>query len=309
MLVPYRQWPVYFLAALPAHIAAELNVGMHWPQMWVAFATNCAVASLRLGVRYLVGRPPWLEYLPQGAGPMCWSPQSLALPRWPWEARSYASQAATTCEISGCSGSSGMPRTRWRASHLELCCLRGSAKVTIGWSSVSGSRRSEALLLAAGLVLACGIAFSAGTLTMPSYMPAFLYLPLPLILWAAVRFRTVGASAAILVVTITSISVTLKGPTVFAGADAEADVLALQLFLVAVSVPTPLLAHPSTGCAAQRVWQPGLLRLLSARRTANVGVWPMVFMRVSRNIWLRPSGQPSASWTPPPGRPVRCQRA
>jgi signal transduction histidine kinase len=103
---------------------------------------------------------------------------------------------------------------------------------------ISRARRNEAILLAVGLVLACTIAFSSDTLAMPPYVPAFLYLPLPLILWAALRFRTIGASAAILVVTVTSVSAALRGSNVFVVADAEANVLALQLFLVAVSVPT-----------------------------------------------------------------------
>src|SRR6476620_3857715 len=63
-LVPYRQWPLYILAALPAHVVAELSVGMGWLQMWVAFATNTMVATLNaFGVRYLLGGPPWFDSL------------------------------------------------------------------------------------------------------------------------------------------------------------------------------------------------------------------------------------------------------
>src|SRR5215475_633853 len=39
-----RQWWIYVLAALPAHVAAELRVGMPPAQVLVAFATNCSVA-------------------------------------------------------------------------------------------------------------------------------------------------------------------------------------------------------------------------------------------------------------------------
>ena len=63
-LTPYRQWPLYIFAALPAHVVAELGVGMGWPQMWVAFATNTMVATLNaFGVRYLLGGPPWFDSL------------------------------------------------------------------------------------------------------------------------------------------------------------------------------------------------------------------------------------------------------
>src|SRR3954447_20188460 len=58
-LVPYRRWPHYIIAALPAHIMAELTVGMGWLQMFSAFATNIMVALLNaFGLRYLFGPPP-----------------------------------------------------------------------------------------------------------------------------------------------------------------------------------------------------------------------------------------------------------
>jgi signal transduction histidine kinase len=103
------------------------------------------------------------------------------------------------------------------------------------------ARRVEALALLISLPVVCLIAFKTNFLTMGSHLPAFLYLPMPLVLWAAVRFGTRGASAAILVVILASISGALDVPTVFMGADAETNVLGLQLFLVALSAPMLLL--------------------------------------------------------------------
>jgi signal transduction histidine kinase len=238
VLAPYRQWPIYFLAALPAHIAAELSVGMHWAHIWVAFATNCAVAAINaFGLRYLVGQPPWLDTFYKALVYVLITavvgPAAVALGGafvrikgggdiqnyWIFGEEWYAANALASVTL-------GVVLLAWvgkRNDWLEL---------------ISRARRNEAILLAVGLVLACTIAFSSDTLAMPPYVPAFLYLPLPLILWAALRFRTIGASAAILVVTVTSVSAALRGSNVFVVADAEANVLALQLFLVAVSVPT-----------------------------------------------------------------------
>ena len=102
-------------------------------------------------------------------------------------------------------------------------------------------RRIEASLLLVGLGLACAIAFRAHPFAKPSYIPSLLYLPLPFVVWAAVRFQSLGATAAILVMTVGSIASMLQGPTIFAGENVEESVLALQLFLVVVSMTTLLL--------------------------------------------------------------------
>src|SRR5262249_45335634 len=60
LIVPQRRWWLYIAAAFPAHVIAEVGVGMPAPQLLVAFATNCMVALLNAyGVRRFVGDPPW----------------------------------------------------------------------------------------------------------------------------------------------------------------------------------------------------------------------------------------------------------
>src|SRR5262249_1128720 len=61
MVVPQRDWWRYIAATFPAHVVAELGVGMPVPQLLVAFATNCMVALLSAYlVRRFLGGPPWL---------------------------------------------------------------------------------------------------------------------------------------------------------------------------------------------------------------------------------------------------------
>src|SRR3954454_14199130 len=43
LLAPPRLWCLYLLVAFPAHVVAELGVGMPLPQMLVAFATNAGI--------------------------------------------------------------------------------------------------------------------------------------------------------------------------------------------------------------------------------------------------------------------------
>jgi integral membrane sensor domain MASE1 len=57
LLVPRRHWWLCIAAAFPAHVVAEIGVGMGPTQLLVAFVTNCAVAMLNAyGVsRFMVG--------------------------------------------------------------------------------------------------------------------------------------------------------------------------------------------------------------------------------------------------------------
>src|SRR3954447_6539283 len=46
LLSPYRRWWLIILAVFPAHVIAEIGVGMHAPQLMVAFVSNCMVAMM-----------------------------------------------------------------------------------------------------------------------------------------------------------------------------------------------------------------------------------------------------------------------
>src|ERR1700730_14033817 len=64
LLAPERRWWLYLAAAFPAHLAAELRVGMPADQLVVAFATNCGVAVLNAAVtRRMLGELPWFGSL------------------------------------------------------------------------------------------------------------------------------------------------------------------------------------------------------------------------------------------------------
>ena len=104
------------------------------------------------------------------------------------------------------------------------------------------------LLVAACLTLACVFVGHAAPLAEGrGLLPALLYLPLPIVLWAAVRFGAKGASGAVLIVTVLTIWPALNGAGMFVGADPEKNVLDLQLFLAAISVPVLLLGASVDG--------------------------------------------------------------
>src|SRR5919198_1138920 len=60
VLVPWKRWWLYILAALPAHVVAELGVGMGVLQLLVAFGSNVSVAVLNAAAaQRFVGEQPW----------------------------------------------------------------------------------------------------------------------------------------------------------------------------------------------------------------------------------------------------------
>ena len=99
----------------------------------------------------------------------------------------------------------------------------------------------EACLIACGLFAVCIRVFTP--LSPPEVsIPALVYLPLPFLLWAAVRFGPRGVSSGLLVVALFSIAGTVQGRGPFATSGANDNVLSLQLFLLVSSLPLMFLA-------------------------------------------------------------------
>ena len=110
-----------------------------------------------------------------------------------------------------------------------------SALQTASWK-----RYFEASLVAVGLLIV-GLLSSSRT-TGPDMRPALLYLPLPLLLWAAIRFGPRGSSVTLLVVSIFEIWAAIHGLGPFATQSAQMNALSVQLFLILASMPLMFLA-------------------------------------------------------------------
>jgi len=95
-----------------------------------------------------------------------------------------------------------------------------------------------AALLSALLLLGCFIYFLPSVAT-PS---ALLYLLIPLLLWAALRFRSAGVCNSMVVVSILSVWGAVHGRGPFARSDPQSSSLWLVLFLLFATTPFILLA-------------------------------------------------------------------
>jgi two-component system, LuxR family, sensor kinase FixL len=273
LLTPPRQWWLYILAAFPAHVAAELRVGMPATQLLVAFATNCSVAVVNA---FLLQRlqfdPPWFGSIRK--------------------ATTYVFVAAfvspALCAFGGAfvqilGGGSvenyGVYWARWYASNalgsltltpIALICIERMGSL----SFAPTLRRLEAILVAAVLAVTCFFAFKEDTSIASGYVPALLYLPLPIIVWAAVRFGAAGASGVIMVISFVLIWRTLNGHNLFDVGNAEANVFAMQLFLIGLSCPVLLLgAAIEETRHAETVTREREERISFAAASSSVGLW------------------------------------
>jgi integral membrane sensor domain MASE1 len=214
LLVPQRNWWRYVAAALPAHIAAEFTVGMPAPQLLVAFATNCLVVLPNAwAVRRFVGGPPWfgnwrgaLRYImiTAGIGPAVGALAGAFVPimgggaladYWLFWSHWYFANALPNLTL-------GPVFLIWFSD----------ATRSGGWNL--SRRHLEAVVLGAALLAAC-LAVALPDSVENALGPTMLLLPLPLLIWAAVRFGEKGASAAILIIAVIFTWDALHGGTLF----------------------------------------------------------------------------------------------
>jgi signal transduction histidine kinase len=102
--------------------------------------------------------------------------------------------------------------------------------------STPAPRWLEAALLGVLLALASGLVFS-GRLDRSLTWTAFALTLPPLLLWSAMRFGTLGASAALLVVSVVSTLSTSRGLGPFSGRSPADNTLSLQLFILGTGLP------------------------------------------------------------------------
>ena len=99
----------------------------------------------------------------------------------------------------------------------------------------------EAALVGACL-LALGIFVFDRTPSGASTSPSLLYTPIPLLIWAALRFGLGGISTATLIITFLAIWGTMRGHGPFLAQTPAENATALQLFLMVTATPLMLLA-------------------------------------------------------------------
>jgi signal transduction histidine kinase len=277
LITPPRQWWIYIAAAFPAHTIAELGVGMPAPQLIVAFVTNCAIAIANaFAVQRLMVEPPWF-------GTVRKTIIYVLITAFVSPAVCALGGAFVQIMGGGSIEDYGLFWARWYAANalgsltlgpIAMICMERTTRPTLA----PAGRAIEAAIVAVLLIAACIVAFEDLPSIASGYLPLLLYLPLPIIVWAAVRFGAKGASGAIFVISVALIWRTLNGPSLFDIGSPEANVFGMQLFLIGLSPPILLLGSAIEETRrAERTTRDSEERISFAAAASNVGLWQYEF--------------------------------
>jgi two-component system sensor kinase FixL len=239
LLTPARVWWLVLLAAFPAHWAAELQSQVPPTMILCWFISNSCEAVIGAGLtRYLIGGPIRFTSL-RNAGIFCLCVVSLG----PFLS-SFLDAAFVVWNHWGQGAYWELIRMRFFSNALAALIVvplivTWAANGIPGLRTARRSRYLEACVLFLGLLsVSYAVLYEFGS----GADSALLFLPLPFLLWAAVRFGSLGASSAISIVGLLAIWSGSHGHGPFSGGTAEQNALSIQIFLIALTIPILFLA-------------------------------------------------------------------
>ena len=240
LLVPVRHWWAYTLATIVAHFVATQQA--HWP---VLYALHCeafdtaqnvlAAAGIRLFIKSPLNKITLRDAIVFVLIAVIIVPFGTAF----WGAAFTISNGFGTnywVEWRNLGISNGVT-----AVVLVPALLLVAERLSRRGSRTTTARLIEGSLLALGIIIVGAYVFAivpAG----PDTSPALLYAPIPLLIWAALRFGLSGISAAMLVVTFEAIWGAMHGHGPFLQQSPAENALALQMFLIVTGTPLMFLS-------------------------------------------------------------------
>src|SRR5215467_8866080 len=239
LLTPPRNWWVVLSAALPAHLAAQLQG--HVPPLMILcwFISNSCEAVIGAGlVRYLVSGPLRFTSL-RKVGIFC-----LCIVFIGPFLSSFLDAAFVIWNHWGHDGYWELIRMRLSSNAVSALII---LPLIVTWVTdgvqplrvASRSRYVEACAVFIGLL---AVSYVVLYELRPGADLALLFLPLPFLLWAAVSFGVLGASTAISIVGFLAIWSASHGHGPFSRETAEQSALSIEIFLIGVSIPLLFLA-------------------------------------------------------------------
>lgn len=240
-----RHWIWYLAVAVVAHALTSLQ---HWTVSWVLFSDvgNIARVLVAAGlIRWLFGGPPRLDSVAEllqfvasaviaapavgatiGAANVVWQGASVSYWR-PWLVWFVSGGLTALVMLPGLFAATRQSIARQPVRLYTHCIV-------------------EASILGTLLAATCAAAFFL-RLEWPGDLTLLLYAPLPLLIWAALRFGHGGASLALTAVAVAAVVGLDRGIGPFQAVSADDNVLSLQVFMFLTAVPVLCIAAIGSG--------------------------------------------------------------
>jgi integral membrane sensor domain MASE1 len=232
LLVPRKFWPILILAAFTAFVIYDLQTGVDIRSIVILIhADTIEVLTVALGVSYLLHGFAHLNSL-----------KTLA---------QYSFFAVIVAPVSvafvGAFALHGNYWGSWRISYFsEALALLTLTPAILGWAREgrAWANKSRGYYLEAAMLMVAlsFLGYITLTTSKTSTWPAALYSIVPLLLWSALRFGSVGVSTSMIVVAFFSIWGAVHGRGPFTANDPLQQVVSLQVFLLLAAAPFMVLA-------------------------------------------------------------------
>jgi len=262
LLVPRRDWLVLLAAGQAAAAVENLQLGFTLGATGLFFlASTVEFLIIGLGLGYSCAGVPRLN-----------SPKALG---------KYCFFAAILAPLVGATIGAGAPSgsyaVNWRIwVFSEMLSFLTLTPAFLSWASAGRDwihRSVHSAVEATALLGTLAILGYLVLLTPWKTLPSTLYSLVPLLLWAALRFGSLGVSTSMIVISFLAIWGAMHGHGPFTGPDPARNVLSLQVFLIFAAIPFMALAAVVEERASARLVEKELSRrLISAQEQERIRI-------------------------------------
>jgi len=276
LLSPVRTWGFLLLAVLPPHLAVELKGGVPLSMALCWYVSNCLEALIGAAIfRAWVARHGEMHSV------RAFGVFMLGATFFATFVSTFADAGFVT--LLGWRGGTfwHVWQERFFSNMLATQTIVPAVMATATTDWRSARKAPFVRYLEAGVLSGLLLTILVATFTSQSESwyssPAMLYTPLPLLLWAALRFGRTGVNVGLLVLTMLAVFGVVHDRGPFIGGDPQHEsALSVQAFLLLVAVPLQLLAKVigERDRAEEKAYDRQRLLALTLK-AARVGVWDM----------------------------------
>jgi len=242
LLAPTRTWTILLLAAFPAHLVIQLANDIPMTMILLWFISNCSQALIGATcVRHFTGGPLRFDDSRHVGVFVFGSIVGVFVSCF---------LDAGFVELAGGWGGEVAFWQLWRSRFFSNVLAELTVvPAIVAWSQVDvrSLRRVSARSLAEGVGLTLGLL----GVSVPVFVlresglggiPALLYAPVPFLVWAAVRFGSIGTSTATMAVALLATRGAMNRVGPFVASSPGDSALSIQLCLIFTSIPLLLLS-------------------------------------------------------------------